>query len=178
MTSPYAMYQYFLNVPDALTGHLLRVYTFREREEIAALEKETAERPHARAGAARAGRRRHHAWCTARRRRRPRSPRAPRCSAGATSPALPVSTLRAALEEAGLVTAPPDAPLAELFRLSGLVAGRGEARRVVAEGGAYLNNERVTAADEPVPAASLLHGRYLVLRRGKRTVAGVDVGAV
>jgi len=76
------------------------------------------------------------------------------------------------------VTAPADAPVAELFRLAGLVAGRGEARRVVAEGGAYLNNERVTQADEPVPADRLLHGRYLVLRRGKKTVAGVVVTGV
>jgi tyrosyl-tRNA synthetase len=177
MTSPYAMYQYFLNVPDALTGHLLRVYTFREREDIAALEKETAERPHVRA-AQRAladdvttlG---HGAAETA---------AAVAASAALFGrgdlAALPESTLRAALEEAGLVTAPRDAPLAELFRLCGLVAGRGEARRVVAEGGAYLNNERVTAADEPAPPASLLHGRYLVLRRGKRTVAGVEVGPV
>ena len=87
--------------------------------------------------------------------------RLPRLGADPSSPFPP---LEAALHEAGLVTAPADAPVAELFRLAGLVAGRGEARRVVAEGGAYLNNERVTQADEPVPADRLLHGRYLVVR--------------
>jgi len=50
MTSPYALYQYLLNTADAMVGHLLRVFTFRDREEIAALEKDTAERPHLRAG--------------------------------------------------------------------------------------------------------------------------------
>ena len=56
------------------------------------------------------------------------------------------------------------------------MASLGEARRTVAEGGAYLNNERLTEADAPVPAEALLHGRWLVLRRGKRTVAGVELG--
>ena len=50
-----------------------------------------------------------------------------------------------------------------------------EARRAIAEGGAYVNNERVTDAEATVPPAALLHGRYLVLRRGKRTIAGVEL---
>jgi len=45
----------------------------------------------------------------------------------------------------------------------------------VAEGGAYLNNERVTDADAVVPESALLRGRFLVLRKGKRTFAGVEV---
>jgi tyrosyl-tRNA synthetase len=62
-----------------------------------------------------------------------------------------------------------------LLRESGLVASANEGRRTIAEGGAYLNNERITDG-EVVPAASaLLHGRFLVLRRGKRTFAGVEV---
>jgi tyrosyl-tRNA synthetase len=176
MTSPYALYQYLVNVPDAQVAHLLRVFTFCEREEIATLEKETAERPHLRSG-----------------QRRLASEVVTLVHGAAEAAAaveasgalfgrgdlssLPASTLRAALTEAGLVSAPADAPLAELMRLAGLVAGRGEARRVVSEGGAYLNNERVSGgADDPVPVSALLHGRYLVLRRGKKTVAGVDLG--
>ena len=176
MTSPYALYQYLVNTPDAQVAHLLRVFTFCDREEIASLEKETAERPHLRAGqkklASSVVTLVHGAAETA----------AAVEASGALFgrgdlASLPASTLRAALAEAGLVSAPADAPLAELMRLAGLVAGRGEARRVVTEGGAYLNNERVTGgADEPVPAGQLLHGRYLVLRRGKKTVAGVDLG--
>ena len=177
MTSPYALYQYLLNVPDAMTGHLLRVFTFRDREEVAALEKETAERPFARAA------QRALAGDVTSLVHGPAELAAVEAASAALFgrgdlTALPESTLEAALHEAGLVTAPADAPVAELFRLAGLVAGRGEARRVVAEGGAYLNNERVTQADEPVPADRLLHGRYLVLRRGKKTVAGVVVTGV
>jgi tyrosyl-tRNA synthetase len=177
MTSPYALYQYLVNVADAPVAHLLRGFTICDREEIASLEKETAERPHLRSGQKRLASEVvtlvHGADEAS----------AAVAASGALFgrgdlAALPVSTLRAALSEAGLVSAPADAPLAELMRLAGLVAGRGEARRVVAEGGAYLNNARVSeGADEPVSAAQLLHGRYLVLRRGKKTVAGVDLGA-
>ena len=49
------------------------------------------------------------------------------------------------------------------------------ARRAIAEGGAYLNNRKVTEADARPDEADLLHGRFLVLRRGKRTVGGVIV---
>jgi len=174
MTSPYALYQFFVNVADSQVGHLLRLYTFCEREEIAALEKETAERPQARAGQRRL------AEEITRLVHGPAETAAVIAASAALFgrgdlAALPESTLRAALDEAGLVPGPPDAPVAELFRLAGLVGGRGEARRVVAEGGAYLNNERVTEADGPVATDRLLHGRYVVLRRGKRTVAGVDL---
>jgi tyrosyl-tRNA synthetase len=173
MTSPYALYQYFVNVADAMVGHLLRLFTFCDREEVAALEKETAERPHVRAGQRRL------AEEITRLVHGPEETAAVIAASAALFgrgdlAALPVSTLRAALDEAGLVTATPDTPIAELFRLSGLVAGRGEARRVVAEGGAYVNNDRVSDADVPVAADQFLHGRYAVLRRGKRTVAGVD----
>ena len=50
-----------------------------------------------------------------------------------------------------------------------------EARRVVAEGGANVNNVRISDADHVPAAADLLHGRYLVLRRGKRSVAGIEL---
>ena len=45
----------------------------------------------------------------------------------------------------------------------------------IAEGGAYLNNSKVTADDAAPAAADLLHGRYLILRVGKRTVGGIEV---
>jgi len=63
----------------------------------------------------------------------------------------------------------------DAFVATGLAASRGAARRTVDEGGAYVNNERVTAPDEPLPSDALLHGRWLVLRKGKRSVAGVEV---
>ena len=88
------------------------------------------------------------------------------------------STLRAALAEAGLARAPAAAAVAELFSASGLVASRNEARRAIAEGGAYVNNERVTDGEATVPADRSLRTAALVLRRGKKTIAGVELGLI
>jgi len=176
MTSPYAFYQYFINVEDALVPQLLRMFTFLDREEILALEKETAERP-----AARAGQRRLAEEVT-----RLVHGEAETRQAVAASQALfgrgslvelAPATLRAALVEAGLTMVPGELPpVAALFKESGLASSGGDARRTIAEGGAYVNNERVTDPDERIGADRLLHGRWLVLRRGKRTIAGVEVG--
>jgi tyrosyl-tRNA synthetase len=175
MTSPYAFYQYFINVEDALVGTLLRILTFLDREEILALEKETAERP-----AARAGQRRlaeevaklvHGPAETA------QVIAASQALFGRGSLAdLAPGTLRAALAEAGLTVVRGELPpVAALFRDAGLASGLGDARRTIAEGGAYVNNERITDAEQKIEADQLLHGRYLVLRKGKRTIAGVEV---
>ena len=61
LMSPYAFYQFWLNVEDAGVPNLLRVFTFRTREEILALEEATRERPAGAGGAARARRGRHDA---------------------------------------------------------------------------------------------------------------------
>jgi tyrosyl-tRNA synthetase len=58
---------------------------------------------------------------------------------------------------------------------AGIVRSKSDARRVIAEGGAYLNNEKVTAEDAAPADTDLLHGEYLVLRRGRRTVGAVRV---
>jgi tyrosyl-tRNA synthetase len=175
MTSPYAWYQYFINADDATVGTLLRALTFLDREEITALEKEAAERP-----AARAAQRRLAEEVT-----RLVHGAAETDQVIAASQALfgrgeletlPETTLRAALVEAGLAQVPGSLPsVAALFKEAGLVSSLNEARRTVAEGGAYINNVRVADADETVSGDRLLHGRWLVLRRGKRTVAGVEL---
>ena len=64
-----------------------------------------------------------------------------------------------------------------LLKESGLVASANEARRTIAEGGAYVNNERITDGEAVPSADTLLHGQFLVLRRGKRTFAGVEYTA-
>jgi tyrosyl-tRNA synthetase len=175
MTSPYAWYQHFVNAEDATVGQLLRIFTFLDREEILALETETAERP-----AARIAQRRLAEEVT----RLVHGEKETRQVIAASQAlfgrgdlaALPPSTLRAALREAGLVEMPaPLPPVAALFKEAGLVSSLNEARRTIAEGGAYINNERVTEADAVVPEDALLHGRWLVLRRGKRTIAGVEL---
>ena len=67
--------------------------------------------------------------------------------------------------------------MADLMAAAGIVNSKSEARRAIAEGGAYLNNQKVTDADTVPTDAELLHGEYLVLRRGKRTIGVVRVGA-
>ncbi|WP_433207445.1 tyrosine--tRNA ligase [Dactylosporangium sp. CS-047395] len=174
LTSPYALYQYFVNLEDAIVDSLLRKLTFLEREEIEAIEKETAERPAARIGQRRLAEEMiklvHGPEETA------QVIAASQALFGRGSLGeLTASTLKAALSEAGLVKAPPGSTVADLFIAAGLASSRNEARRTVAEGGAYVNNERVSDPEEIVPAERALAGGLLVLRKGKRTFAGVEL---
>jgi tyrosyl-tRNA synthetase len=91
--------------------------------------------------------------------------------------ALDDRTLAAALAEVpGTVVGGTELPpVADLLADSGLVPSKSAARRVITEGGAYLNNVKVTSVDATPDRADLLHGRWLVLRRGKRNVAAVEV---
>ncbi len=175
MTSPYAFYQYFINVEDPLVPTLLRALTFLDREEILALEKETADRPAARAGQRRLAEevtRLVHGEAETR-----QVIAASQALFGrGTLADLAPATLRAALVEAGLTEVRGELPpAAVLFADAGLASSRGDARRTIAEGGAYLNNERVADPEQRIGSDQLLHGRWLVLRRGKRTVAGVEL---
>jgi len=180
LMSPYAFYQFWLNRADDEMPNLLRVFTFRSREEIEDLERQTVERP-----AARAAQRtlaedvtilvhgeQEHARVVA----------ASQALFGQGDlGALDENTLTAALAEVPSVTlsaaevAAGLPPVADLMDAAGIVPSKSAARRAITEGGAYLNNEKVTAPDAVPSAADLLHGRFLVLRRGKRTVGGVEV---
>ena len=174
MTSPYAFYQFWINADDRDVNNYLRYFSFKSREEIEELEKATAERPQARlaqrALAYELTALLHGSY------EADQAVAASQALFGRGSLAdLSASVLRAALSEAGLITVTELPPVGQLFQQAGLVKSGGEARRTVAEGGAYVNNERVTDADAVVPSSALLHGRFLVLRRGKRTFAGVEV---
>jgi tyrosyl-tRNA synthetase len=175
MTSPYAFYQYFLNQADADVGALLRTFSFRSRTEIEELERATAERPEARAAQqilASDLTALLHGDDEARR------------AVAASQAIFGQGELReldvAALES--VAAALPGATLdgempavAELLVRTGLARSRSDARRVVAEGGAYLNNVRVSEAEQVPAEGDLLHGRWLVVRRGKRNVALAEV---
>ncbi|MFG2013194.1 tyrosine--tRNA ligase [Micromonospora sp. NPDC048868] len=174
MTSPYAFYQFWVNVDDRDVSRYLRYFSFRSREELEALEKETAERP-----AARAAQRALAEELTTLvhgEREMAQVVAASQALFGRGSlDGLAPATLRAALTEAGLVHVDELPDVAGLLRDSGLVQSLKEARRVIAEGGAYVNNTRITETDATVGPGDLLHGRYLVLRRGKRSFAGVEL---
>ncbi|PZG49533.1 tyrosine--tRNA ligase [Spongiactinospora gelatinilytica] len=175
LTSPYAFYQFWLNADDRDVVRFLKVFTFRGREEIEALEKAVADRP-----AAREAQRTLAEDVTAMVHGADELARVVAASKalfgqGSLSE-LDERTLGSALAEVPRATVPAlGAVYVDLLAESGLVESKSAARRAVKEGGAYLNNTKVT--DEAyVPAGDdLLHGRYLVLRRGKRSIGGVEV---
>jgi tyrosyl-tRNA synthetase len=174
MTSPYAFYQYLINLEDPLVPTFLRLFTFLDREEILALEKETAERPAARLGQRRVAEEVTRILHGEEETRQVIAASQALFGRGSLESLSP-GTLADALAEVGVTKAPATATVAELFRDTGLAAGLGDARRTAKEGGAYVNNERVADVDQPVPADRVLHGRWLVLRKGKRTIAGVEL---
>ena len=175
MTSPYAFYQFWVNADDRDISQYLRYFSFKSREQIEELEKATAERPQARLA------QRELAFeITALVHGEEEAKQAVTASQAlfgrGSLEELSADTLRAALSEAGLTEVRGELPtVTALLQSSGLVKSGGEARRTIAEGGAYLNNERLTDPEAQVPESALLRGRFLVLRRGKRTFAGVEV---
>lgn len=178
MTSPYAWYQYFVNAADADVIGYLRWFTFLTPDEIAELEDATKNRGHERAAQKRLARELttlvHGEGATK------AVELASQALFGRGELAdLDDSTLSAALREASngqvaeLRPGGPDS-ITDLLVATGLAASKGAARRNVAEGGVYVNNIRIES-DEWIPQHSdFLHERWLVLRRGKRHIAGVE----
>ncbi|MBW8806575.1 MAG: tyrosine--tRNA ligase [Catenulisporales bacterium] len=176
LMSPYAFYQFFLNAEDAMVVAYLKVFSFRPRAELEELERLTTDRPQMRAAqkalAEDVTTLVHGADNTA------KVIAASRALFGQGDLAeLDEPTLRAALSELPGTKVAELVPVAQLLADTGLVASRGAGRRTINEGGAYVNNRKVEAEDEAPSADDLLHGRWLVLRRGKRTLGAVEVGA-
>ena len=173
LTSPYAFFQYWLNVDDVDARAWLPLFSERPAEEIEALVAESEARPAGRA-AQRALAEELTLLVHGPEELR-QAEAAGRALFGREDLAtLGPDTLGAALEEAGSVTVSGEVPtVAALLQQTGLVSSLSEARRTVKEGGAYLNNERVTDADAVPEESAWLPGGWLVLRRGKRSVAGV-----
>jgi tyrosyl-tRNA synthetase len=180
MTSPYAFFQFWVNADDRDVIGYLKVFSFRSREEIAALEQEVADKPAAssaqRALASDVTTLVHGAEETE------KVIAASRALFGMGSlEELDAGVVKAALDEAGapLVEAGEELPsYVDLFVQSGLVDSRSAARRAISDGGAYVNNVRLDPGLSPEDRPDrddLLHGRWLVLRRGKRTVGGVEL---
>jgi tyrosyl-tRNA synthetase len=173
LTSPYAFFQYWINVDDRDVGRYLRYFTFLSREEIEALDAAVVERPQERAAARKLAEEIttlvHGAEATG----QVIAASAALFGQGELA-GLDAATLSAALSEAPNITVEGALPsVVDLLVATGLSASKSAARRAVDEGGAYVNNVRI-ADPEAVPSASdLLPGNWLVLRRGKRTLAGV-----
>jgi len=179
MMSPYAFYQFWLNAADDDVVRFLKIFTFRTREEIAGLEAAVRERPGAREAqrtlAADVTTLVHGEAATA------AVITASQALFGRGElGALDAATLGAAVAELPRTTARAGDLVVDLLASSGLVASKAAARRAVAEGGAYVNNVKVTGEEAVLAGEDFLHGRYALLRRGKKTlgvaVAGDEPG--
>ena len=175
LTSPYAFFQFWLNADDRDVLRFVKMFGFGTREEVEALEVATQERPQAREAQRALARElttlvhgaQHCAGVEA----------AAAALFGRGSLAeLDEATLGAALREAGATTVGSGAvpTVVDLLVASGLCDSKGAARRAIGEGGAYLNNERVTDESYVPTTEDFVHGKWLVLRRGRRTFAGVE----
>lgn len=178
MTSPYAFYQFWIQAEDAKVGEYLRAFTRLAHEEIEDLDRQTAEQP-----AARAAQRALATSVTALVHGDDELARVRTASQALFGRGdlvdLDPTTLSAALAEtpSAVLTATEDPTIVDLLVAGGLCASRSAARRTVAEGGAYVNNVKVAGDDWRPASTDLLHGRWLVVRRGKRAIAGIELVA-
>ena len=177
LTSPYTFYQFWLNADDRDVPQWLRSFSLAPQPEIERLIQESQDKPHARIG------------------QRALADELTSLVHG-ESAAISVRTaaaalfgrenlqeqdpgiLSAALTEAGVVQLPAvDSDNAAISVVDVLAAwekigSKGAARRTIKEGGAYINNVRVTDIDAVLAPVDLVHGRWFVLRRGKKAIAG------
>ena len=171
MTSPYAFYQFWLNTDDADVIDRIKVITFLTRAEIDELAQQVADEPFKRAA-----QRRLALEVTSLVHGEVATQAAIAAAAALFGQGelaeLDSATLEAALRELPHTTTPASTPVAQLLVDTGLSPSLGAARRSIAEGGVYLNNEKIAAEDELL-AGHVLASGMAVLRRGKKTLAGV-----
>ena len=174
MCSPYTFYQFWLNQADADVIDRLKVFTFLSRAEIEDYARQVEEEPFRRAA----------------QKRLALEVTTLVHGSAATQGAIDASealfgrgdlatldlqTLTGALGELKTADAVAGTAVVQLMVDAGLVASLGEARRAIAQGGVYVNNVQLVADDAVLAESDLLHGRFAVLRRGKKTLAGVRV---
>lgn len=179
-TSPYRFYQFFVNTEDAKVGEYLRKFTFLERAEIEALEEAQAKAPGAREAQKRLAQE-----VTGLVHGAEALQGALKASAilfGAKIEGVDAATLADVFSEIPRTRLERDRlaagiPLVELLVLSGLESSKGNARKALEAGGIYVNNERADPAQttRAVTKDDVLFGRYLLLRKGKKSYAGVEL---
>jgi len=181
LTSPYAWYQFWLNAEDAIAPQLLRIFSFRDHAEIEALEASLRERPQARDAQRALAQELTDLVHGADERAKVEAAASALFGQGDVGE-LDLATLGAALAEAphAVVTAGEWAQgitVADALARAGLVASKGAGRRTIAEGGAYVTNVRVTDETAVLGDSDLLHGRWVLLRRGRRHIGGIALEA-
>jgi tyrosyl-tRNA synthetase len=177
MTSPYAFYQFWINTEDADVEKYLKVFSFKDRTEIERLIETVKTNPGAREAQRELAREltslvHGSSECA---------------KVEAASKALfgqgelnelDEKTLAAALSQlpkTSIAKGEAFPSWVDLLTATGVVESKSAARRIVKENGAYLNNEKISGEDFAPTAANLIHGRFLVLRKGKRDLASVEV---
>ncbi|WP_375486736.1 tyrosine--tRNA ligase [uncultured Mycobacterium sp.] len=175
ITTPYAWYQYFVNTADADVIRYLRWFTFLSAEELAGLEEVTASRPQERVAQRRLARELTtlvHGEAATEAVEHASQALFGRGDLGR----LDEATLTAALRETPVAELKPGAPdgIVDLLVASGLSPSKGAARRTIAEGGVSVNNTKVDSEEWTPRSSDFLYGRWLVLRRGKRNIAGIE----
>lgn len=175
MCSPYTFYQFWLNTADADVAARLKIFTFLTRAEIAALELEIAERPFARKAQKELA-----FLVTSLVHGVDATEKVIAASAALFGQGeladMDEATLRAATQELESTTVDgTELDIVSVLVASGLSKTKSEARRTVGEGGAYINNVKYSDLDAVVSREELLHGRFLLVRRGKKNLAVVEV---
>jgi len=177
MTSPYAFFQYWLNTDDKDVINFLKVFSFKSHEEITALENAHKENPglrEAHRALARELTALVHSQATT-----DRVEAAAKALFGQGDlTELDEETLAGALAELPRTTVSKSEAIptwVDLLAATGVVDSKSAARRIVKEGGAYLNNEKISGEDFAPQKSDFLCGKYAVLRKGKRDLAAVEL---
>ena len=176
-TSAYSWYQYFLNAGDSVVIDYMRWFTFLSQEEIAEYEVAVSERPFKREAQRRLAQEMtnlvHGEGAT-----KAVELAAQALFGKAELTELDEATLAGALSETSVAEIAADEPrtIVDLLVATGLVDSKGAARRTIKEGGAYVNNQRIESDDWEPNNDDLLHGSWLVLRKGKKNFAGAKLG--
>jgi len=175
MTSPYAFFQFFLNSDDRDVEKLLKVFSFKSREELDSLFESLKSNPGAREAHRELAREvttlvHGENECK-------KAENAAKALFGQSEIGeLDLATLESAMQELPKTEIVKSSPLptwVDLITATGVIESKSAARRIIKEGGAYLNNKKVASEDFAPSTEDLLHGRYLLLRKGKRELAAV-----
>jgi len=172
-TSPYRFYQFFINTEDSMVVTYLKKFTFLSREQIEALEKEHLANPGTRAAHKALAREvttlvHGQSACAD-------AIRASEIMFGGGLDGIPETVFQDVVGEVptkdldAAKLAAPGTPLTELLQYAGLTPSKGQARKDIEAGGISLNNQRATDVTRAVTTTDLLFGKYLLLRKGKRT---------
>lgn len=175
MTSPYAFFQFFLNSDDRDVERLLKAFSFKSHAELENLFDLLKSNPGAREAHRELAKEvttlvHGEVECA-------KAESAAKALFGQSEiRELDLPTLESALQELPKTVIASGAAIPtwiELITATGVIESKSAAKRIIKEGGAYLNNQKISSEDFTPSSEDFLHGRYLLLRKGKRDLAAV-----